>query len=293
MTSAPRAHLYLLIYAVLISTSYPLANFLGQSYPPLLTTLLRYLIAAVGFILLLLMRGQLNPIRLEAFGRYSVISLPLIAFFLLMFVAADSASAIAMSSLSTTVPLFSVLFAYLGWRQPSSLSRVLVLLGGGAGALWLISQGQLNHLLQGGWPLGNSQFLLGCAFMGLYPLLVKQLHRGEPMLVITGWSLICGCLWLLLVCAVVQPHWLWPSASQTVAIVWLATANTMLTFFLFQSASVVVGGSSASAYALLSPAIVIVINVLLGQPWPAPSVLLGLIPIFATLLWLLKQDQQA
>ncbi|QIZ78235.1 DMT family transporter [Ferrimonas lipolytica] len=290
--SVVRAHLYLLLYAVLIATSFPLASYLGQSYSPLLTTLARFSLAAIGFVVLLQKQRLLRGISVSQLLRYSAISLPLTGFFLLMFIAGESASAIDMSSISTTVPLFSVLFAYFGWRQRSSAVRVMALLLGVFGALWLISNANISSLGQGGWPIGNSIFLAACALMGLYPLILKQLHRGEPMLVITGWSLITGCGWLGLAVAAIQPAWQLPTSTQMAAILWLAVATTMVTFFLFQSASMVVGGSSANAYSLLTPAAVLLLNVGMGGGWPQPLVAVGVVPIIVALLWLLLQDRQ-
>ncbi|WP_169628103.1 DMT family transporter [Ferrimonas senticii] len=293
MSATTRAHLYLLLYAVLISSSFPLANYLGQSYPPLLTTLLRYLLAALGFIVLLAVRGQLRPISCSDFGRYLLISAPMVGYFLLMFVAGSSSSAVAMSALSTSIALFSLLFAWLGWRQPMAPRRLLMLLLGVAGALWIISGGNPLALGQQSWPIGNSVFVLACALMGLNPLVIRHWHRGEPMLQLTAWSIIAGTLLLAIGTLLWQPPLSWPDHNQWLAIGYLATISTMVTFFLFQSASLVVGGSSANAYGLLAPALVFIINGVIGIGWPQWQQAIGLIPILLTLIWLLRDDQNA
>ncbi|USD37634.1 DMT family transporter [Ferrimonas sp. SCSIO 43195] len=285
-----RAHLGLLLYAVLISTSFPIASFMGSSYSPLWTTWGRFAIAAAGFMLLMQYHRQLHWPGWANVGRYSLISLPLTGFFLLMFMAGETASSLAMGSLSTLIPLCSCLFAWLFWRQLPQPQRLLALCCGVAGALWVLTGGQLHQLSQGGWPPGNSLFVVACLLMGAYPLVLKSLHRGEPMLTVTGWSLITGCLWLSLALALLQPQWITPTTPQLAAIMWLATATTMLTFFLFQSASLVVGGSSANAYSLLTPALVLVIDLLMGKPLPSLWVLPGVGLIVITLLVLLKLD---
>ena len=287
-----RAHLGLLLYAVLISTSFPIAAFMGQGVSPLWTTWGRFAIASVGFTLLLIRYRQLSWPGWRSVGRFALISLPMTGFFLLMFFAGETASALAMGSLTTLVPLLSCLLGWLASRQSPHPIRVLALCLGVAAALWVLTEGEWSILMQGGWPVGNSLYVLACLLMGGYPLVLKALHRGEPMLTVTGWSLITGTGWLTLALLLVQPQWVWPTLAQSGAILWLATATTMLTFFLFQSASLVVGGSSANAYALLSPALVLVINALQGKPWPSLWVLPAVLLIVISLLMLLQLDRR-
>ncbi|MBY6188746.1 DMT family transporter [Marinobacter hydrocarbonoclasticus] len=290
--SPVRAHLGLLLYALLISTSFPLATFLGSQYSPLLTTWLRFAIAALGFILLLLWQGRLSWPGWRDVSRYALISLPLTGFFLLMFVAGGSATALAMGALATLVPLFSALFSWCIWRVRPTGARWLALSLGAVGALWVLTNGNLSQLGQESWPYGNSVFLIACLIMGLYPLVLKALHRGEPMVLVSGWSLITGTLWLTLAALFWQPELLWPAPAQWGAILWLALATTMLTFFLYQSAAVVVGGSSANAYSLLTPTFVLLLNVSLGAPWPPWQLIPGFLLTVLALIWLLKQDRQ-
>ncbi len=285
-----RAHLHLLIYALLISTSFPLANFLGTQYSPLLTTWLRFALAALGFVGLLKWQGQLDWPGWRAFWRYSLISLPLTGFFLLMFMAGQTASALAMGSLATLVPLFSALLGWWFIKESPRPSRLIALIAGALGALWVLTGGKLSELGQGGWPSGNTLFLIACLLMGAYPLVLKVLHRGEPMLKVTGWSLISGTGWLTLATVLWQPPLTLPTPSQWLAILWLAVATTMVTFFLFQSAALVVGGSSANAYSLLTPAFVLLLNLMMGGMTPGWAVLPGLLLTVLALFWLLMQD---
>ncbi|MBY5923451.1 DMT family transporter [Ferrimonas balearica] len=291
LSSVSKAHIQLLIYALLISTSFPLANFLGSQYSPLLTTWLRFALAALGFVCLLRWQGLLQWPGWQAIGRYSLISLPLTGFFLLMFIAGKSASALAMGSLATLVPLFSALLAWMFWRQSPQPSRLLALVAGALGALWVLTGGKLSQLGQGGWPPGNTHFLMACLLMGIYPLVLKVLHRGESMLKVTGWSLITGTGWLTLAALLWQPPLALPNSAQWMAIIWLAVATTMVTFFLFQSAALVVGGSSANAYSLLTPAFVLLLNLAMGGHSPGWGVLPGLVLTVLALIWLLLQDR--
>ncbi|MBY5994238.1 DMT family transporter [Ferrimonas balearica] len=291
-SSATKAHLALLLYAFLISTSFPLASFLGAHYSPLLTTLLRFAIAALGFGLLLAQRGRLRWPGWARVGRFALISLPLTGFFLLMFIAGQSATALAMGSLSTLVPLFSCLLAWLWLGQRPHAVRVGALVLGALGALWVLTGGQPDRLMTGGWPTGNTVFLLACLLMGIYPLVLKRLHRGEPMLEVTGWSLITGTGWLLIATVLWQPELQWPDGAQLSAILWLATATTMVTFFLFQSASLVVGASSANAYSLLTPGFVLLLAWPLGSALPGWQVLPGVGLTALALVALLRLDRR-
>lgn len=287
-----RAHIGLLTYATLVSTAYPIASYLGSNYSPLLTTWGRFVVAALGFVALMLFKGQFSLPSIRTLGRYSLISFPLTGFFLLMFVAGETASSLAMGSLSTIIPLFSFLFAWLLWRQPFHFKRLAILSMGVTGALWVLTGGNFQLLIAEPWPIGNNLFIVACMLMGLYPLVLHSLHRGESMLTITGWSLITGVGWLSLGLLVLQPTLALPNVPQLAAIVWLAIATTMFTFYLFQTASMVVGGSSANAYNLLSPVLVLIITLFQGAPIPSLWILPGVAMIGLTLWMLMRQDKR-
>lgn len=285
------AHLQLALYALLISTAFPIAAALGQDYPPVLTTWFRFLIAALGFALLLRLQNRLHWPGWRSVGRYALISFPITGFFLLMFVSGETASALHLGGLYTGVPIASLILGHLIWKTPLSKQRLLALFLGALAALWVMTEGHLSRLA-GDWPLGNSIFLLACLLMAVYPMVLRSLYRSEPMMVITGWSMVTGCFWLTLAILVMQPQLSLPTYSQWQLIIWLAIGTTMFTFFLFKSASIVVGGGSAHAYGLLTPVLVIGINAYLEKPLPSLWVIPGIAMIFICLLWILYLDRQ-
>ena len=76
-------------------------------------------------------------------------------------------------------------------------------------------------------------FLGGCFAMGLYTPLVKLLHRGESMAVMTFWVLVTGSLWLMLFAGGRLPAVAWtavPLFAWLGVVIWLSSPPSSLFF---------------------------------------------------------------
>ncbi|MGY9014761.1 MAG: hypothetical protein ACKVG9_05640 [Rhodospirillales bacterium] len=71
--------------------------------------------------------------------------------------------------------------------------------------------------------------------MGCYGPLIKYLHRGEPMAIMTFWTMVTGAFWLLLLAGPSLPDIEWHTVPTKVyvGIAYLAVFTTLITFFLF------------------------------------------------------------
>jgi drug/metabolite transporter (DMT)-like permease len=168
--------------------------------------------------------------------------------------------------------------------------RTVALLIGLIGALWVLFGGYWPSVLK--WDLGMSLFLLGCFLLALYPLALKQWGQSGSLLETTTWVLITGTLWLLLAQLFFGTVWQIPDMDSLKAISWLAVITTMVTFFLFQYASLSVSGDSAHAYGYLNPVLVVVIGMFQDQPWPDVRVWPGMALVITALFIIQLQDQK-
>lgn len=274
-------HLLMLVAATLVSTSFTVGKAIADGMDPAILTLIRFLIAALLFLPYIYKRYGFERPSLRDLFRYSVISGALIAFFWLMFLSLRWTTALNTSVIFTLVPGISGIYSAIILRERLGRYRLLALFFAMAGALWVIFQGDLNKFLSLELGKGDLIFFYGCLFMAAYTPLVKLLHRGESMAVMTFWVLVTGSAWLLILggnrLAIVD----WPNVKMLVwtGIVYLAIFSTIITFFLTQIATMRLGPTRVMAYSYLYPPMVLVIDWLLGHGLPPLKTMVGLLMI--------------
>jgi drug/metabolite transporter (DMT)-like permease len=96
--------------------------------------------------------------------------------------------------LAYTMPLWVVLLGYLFYRQPLDMRSIAGLALGLAGVLTLVSP-DLASL--GKAPLGALLILLGAMAWAMGTLIQKHRRTVLPILTVSGWQLIIGCIPIL------------------------------------------------------------------------------------------------
>jgi len=224
-----QAHGKVLLFTLLISLSFPIGSALTAVLDPLVVTWARYLLAALTFVILQACQRRLVLPSLRDLGRYTLISLPALCYFVAAF----------------------------------------ALLGGMVAAALIIFRGELSQLASLSLTLTHSNriYLLGCVGMALNPILVKRYYRGESFAHLTCWTLICATLLLTLVAAprLLTTDWLQVSLPLWLGLAYLALFATAISFFLFQQGSVVLQPEQVSAYTYLIPVLVLLIGMLSGE----------------------------
>ncbi len=283
--SLPCIHLLMVVCATLASTSFIVGAAIAKGLDPTVLTLVRFLFAAC----LLFPYVQLHhgvKITWSAIWRCGLISGFLVIFFWCMFLSLRYTTALNTSVIFTLVPSISGMYAVFLIGERFNRGKIIAFFCGMIGAVWVIFQGELNLLLAMSWNRGDVIFLAGCFAMGLYTPLVRLLHRGEPMVVMTFWVLVTGSCWLLAVSGyrLFLIDWQNIPLSVFAGIGYLAFFTTVVTFFLTQFAIPYIGPTRVMAYSYLHPSMVIIMELLLGHGWPGlktlPGVFIVLIAMF-------------
>ncbi|MDH4321443.1 MAG: DMT family transporter, partial [Desulfobulbaceae bacterium] len=164
-------------------------------------------------------------------------------------------------------------------RERLGVSRLLALLFGMVGALWIIFRGDWHLLLALAFNRGDLIFLAGCLAMALYTPLVKLFYQREPMAVMTFWVLVTGVGWLVLLSAprLMAVEWRQVPLAVWGGIAYLAVFCTIITFFLTHFATPRIGSTRVMAYSYFYPALVLCLDWLLGQELPPMQTLPGII----------------
>lgn len=279
------AHGKVLLFTLLISLSFPIGSALTAALDPLVVTWVRYLLAALCFVVWLAGQRKLVLPSWRDLGRYTLICLPALCYFVAMFVALKETSALDASALYTTVPLISALAGMVILRRPISLWTGLVLVGGMVAAALIIFRGDLGQLASLSLTPSNRLYLLGCVAMALNPILVKRCYRGESFVHLTCWTLICASVLLTLVTAprLLAADWQAVTLPLWLGMGYLALFATALSFFLFQQGSVALQPEQVSAYTYLIPVLVLLCDQWLGASVPWQQVGWGLAGVLVTM----------
>ncbi len=273
-----QARLLALLTTVIVSTSFPLGKLITHGLDPAVMMCLRFALAAALFAPIVAWREGLSWPSGRAMLRYLTLGALLAFFFWCMFEALRYTSALNTSTLFTIIPGLSALFGAvligerLGWHRLAALGLGMV------GAVWIIFRGDPERLLSLQVTIGDGIFLAGCFGFGLYGPMIKRLHRGEPVSVMTLWTMVSATIWLVLASNVTLWRTDWSLVEGYVlgGIVYLAIFPTIVSFFLTQVTTLRLGPTRVQAYSYLIPAVVIVIEILMGKGAPPLMTLPGI-----------------
>jgi len=287
-----RVHLLMIICATLVSTSFIVGEHIAKSLDPAALTLVRFILAACFLFPVIALRFGLR-VSYRALGRYGVVSCSLVFFFWCMFFSLQYTSALNTSVLFTLVPALSAIYSVVIANERLERTTIAALALGLFGALWVIFRGDVSLFLSLQWNRGDIIFFIGCLSMGLYTPLIKRMHRGEQMEVMTFWVLITGSVWLLPVGGLKLYHinpavipveiWAW--------VAYLALFTTVISFYLTQYSIPFIGPTRVMAYSYLYPGLVLVIEISIGRGWPDLRVLPGLAIILVAMFFLQRSGQ--
>ncbi len=278
-----RGHLLMLLATVLVATSFPVGAAITSQMDSLVLTFLRFSLAAVLFAPIVHWRYGLKMPGLSGLVRYSILSACLVAFFWGMFAALRYTSALNTATIFCLTPIITAFASRLLLGEHLNGVAKLALPIGVIGAVWVIFRGDTAALLALELGLGDGIFLAGTVALGFYSPFVKFFHRGEPMAQMTFWTLATGAVWLLILSAPRLSDVAWSTVPVTVygGIAYLAVFTTLVTFFVFQWSTGIIGPTKVMSYAFLNPALVLGIGVILGQPAPPSETYPGLVIILA------------
>ena len=279
-------HGCMLLSALLVSTSFTVGKAITPFMDPVVLTLIRFLLATLLFAPYVRRSFGLVYPGARALLQYSLISAALVGFFWLMFLSLCITNPLNTGVIFTTVPGISGLYSWFLLRERLGRYRILALVFAMGGALWVIFEGDLHRLLMMQLNQGDVLFFAGCLLMALYMPLIKFLHRGEPMAVMTFWVMATGCFWLLLFSCARLPAFPWASipAKVWLGIAYLALFTTIITFFISQWATLHLGPTRVMAYSYLYPPLIILIERFLHHPFPPLKTLVGVVIILPAMI---------
>jgi drug/metabolite transporter (DMT)-like permease len=281
------AHGIAVVAMFFIATIFSVGDLIADSMPASVLMTLRFGFAALLFTPYILWRHGIRWPGLSGLWRYGLLSLLSTIFFWSMFEGLRYTDSLNTSAISTTIPGFTAIYGAILMRERLGRYRFAALLLGLVGTLWVIFRGDPDRLIALELNKGDALFFAGCISMGLYAALIPKLHRGEPVAVMSFWIMVIVTAMFIAVANVEFVHVAWGRIDGSVwgSLVWLAIGPTMLTFFMIQSTSLMIGATRVQSYSYLIPAFVLVFDWALGRGLPTAMTIPGVvIVLLATLV---------
>jgi len=283
-------HLAMLAFSALVAGSFSLGGQVAAEIAPTALNAVRFVIAALIMGAVVIARGGVTRVAVQAPWRYLILGGLFAIYFVLMFEGLRTAPPVSAAAVFTLTPVVSAFFGWILLRQVVDARIAGALAIGATGAAWVIFRADIGALLAFDVGRGEVIYFVGCIAHALFTPMVRKLNRGEPVLVFSFLSLVA--------CAVIIVIWGIGDIAATDwgalrPMVWIAIAYTAIfasaaTVFLIQFASLRLPSSKVMAYTYLTPSWVILWEIALGQPVPGMLVLVGVGLTVLALLILLK-----
>ncbi|PQA86962.1 EamA family transporter [Marinicaulis flavus] len=269
------------LFAFLISISFFLGKRAAPHIDPSALTAVRYMIAIPvmgGFAFFFTPPAAREPLfRPKAIWRFPILGGLMAIYFIMMFVALQTASSVSTGAVITLMPLMTAIFGFLLLRQKAGVTVMGSLSLAALGAVWVIFRGDINAILTFAIGKGELIFFLGVIAHALHNPLVRKLNRGEPTLVFAFWSSMGAgaCLLVFGGPALLSTDWMHLPWIVWLCIAYLGTIATAGCYFLLQFALLRIPAAKANAYMLLTPSYVIIMEGFAGSGWVSLQVMAG------------------
>jgi drug/metabolite transporter (DMT)-like permease len=293
MTQNIKAHLLVLLATFLIAGSFIASQKLSGVIDPISLTLCRFVFASLILGPFIVFNKKYRTKVLATLPRGMIIGLFYSLYFIGLFKALESTTALNTGTLFTLVPLLTAILSIFFLKQKFYLVQLITYIVGILGTCIVIFKGDLELFLNFQLNQGDIIFLFAIIAMALYSISTKLLHRkGDELIVLVFTTLFSGILWMFLSVVIMDTPLQWEKLTGSLIyyMVYLIIGATLITVYLYQQAAISIGPKKVMAYVYLNPVAIAFLLFLLEGTTIGIWVAIGiLISSFATIILLLKE----
>lgn len=154
----------MVLCALLTSTSFTVGKAIATGLDPAVLTFIRFVIATIILLPYVKIRHGLRA-SWSTIRNCVVISLFLVVFFWCMFLSLRYTTALNTSIIFTLVPSIAGFYAIFLVGERLTIDKIIALVCGMAGAVWVIFHGDINQLLAMQWNRGDIIFQAGISII--------------------------------------------------------------------------------------------------------------------------------
>ncbi len=292
LTQTLKAHFMVFIATFLVAGSFIASAKLSGVIDSISLTLYRFVLAAIILAPIILIKKEFRAKIVSTFPRAMIIGLFYSLYFIGMFKALETTTALNTGTLYTLVPLMTGILCIFFFKEKMSLKQLFIYFIGIIGTCIVVFKADFELFLGFSLSEGDIIFLLASTSMALYSIFLKLLHRkGDILLVLVFTTLIGGCFWMFITMQVLNIPFGWEKIKGNLFywMSYLVIGTTVVTLYLYQKSSIILGPKKLMAYVYLSPAMVAILSFIIEKQTISFNVFIGIIiSTFATIV-LLKQ----
>ncbi|WP_152020460.1 DMT family transporter [Aliarcobacter butzleri] len=282
------AHLYVLLATILISGSFLASQKLANVIDPISLTLYRFVLALIFLSpVIIFSKNRLKNV-FKILPKAMVVSLVYTLYFIGMLRALENTTVLNTGAIYTLVPLMTAVLCIFFFKEKIALKQLFIYILGIISTCIVVFQADFTLFLTLSLNKGDIIFLIASLSMALYPVFIKLLYsKKDELLVLVFATLLGGIIWMSLTIQILNIPYNWNKIelNHFYSLLYLVLATTILTLFLYQKATLILGAKKIMAYIYLNPAFVAIIMFLLEGQTISLGVFLGiLLSAFATII---------
>ncbi|MEV9498427.1 DMT family transporter [Aliarcobacter butzleri] len=282
------AHLYVLLATILISGSFLASQKLANVIDPISLTLYRFVLALIFLSpVIIFSKNRLKNV-FKILPKAMVVSLVYTLYFIGMLRALENTTVLNTGAIYTLVPLMTAVLCIFFFKEKIALKQLFIYILGIISTCIVVFQADFTLFLTLSLNKGDIIFLIASLSMALYPVFIKLLYsKKDELLVLVFSTLLGGIIWMSLTMQILNIPYNWNKIelNHFYSLLYLVLATTILTLFLYQKATLILGAKKIMAYIYLNPAFVAIIMFLLEGQTISFGVFLGiLLSSFATII---------
>ena len=290
MTQILKAHFLVLLATFLVAGSFIASAKLSGVIDSISLTLLRFFIAFLFLAPIVFLNKKYREKVFPTMPRAMIISLFYSLYFIGLFKALETTSALNTGTLFTLVPLLTAVLCIFFLKEKLSLKQLFIYFVGIIGTCIVIFKGDINLFLNFSLNQGDIIFLFAIIAMALYSITLKLLHKkDDELLVLVFCTLIGGCIWMFLTLEILDISLEWGKLDGDLFfyMIYLVVGATLITLYLYQQGSISIGPKKVMAYVYLNPAAIAFLLLVFENQLISWKVIMGIILSLITTFLLL------
>lgn len=292
MQQSTKAHIYVVIATIFIAGSFLASYKLSSTIDAISLTLYRFVLALIFLSPLIIF----NKKRVKAVPKFlpkaMVISLFYSLYFIGMFKALEYTTVLNTGSIYTLVPLMTAILCIFFFKEKIPLAQLIVYIIGIISTLIVVFKANLELLLKFSLNQGDIIFLIASLSMALYSIFLKVLYKKDDDIIVLVFStLMAGIIWMSFTMWILNIPYEWGKIEGNLlfSMLYLVVATTILTLFLYQKATLILGPKKVMAYIYISPSLVALIMFIFEKQTISLGVFIGILLSTIATIIILRQ----
>lgn len=288
MNEIIKAHILAIIAIVIVAGSFLASLKISGVIDPISLTLFRFLLAFLILSPLIIFNKKKILEVFRVFPKAMIVSLVYTLYFIGILKALEYTTVLNTGSIYTLVPLMTAILCIFFFKEKIPLKQLFVYILGIVSTCIVVFDADINLFLSLQINKGDIIFVIASFCMALYPIFIKILYtQKDDPLVLAFTTIFGGIIWMILTMEILGISYEWNKieVNHLYALLYLVIGATIITLFLYQKATLVLGAKKIMAYIYLNPAIVAILMFLFEGQTISYGVLIGiLLSVFATVI---------